>query len=193
MKSLLDLHNLYVKTDTILLSSVFESFRNMCMKQYGLDPCHLYTSPGLSWSRCLKMSGVQLELSTCIDMLLMIESGIRRGISQISHRYAKANHQYVSDYGPNKSKCHLMHIDANSLYGQAMQAHLPVRDFTFLESHDTENFDVTKIPEHGETGYILKYYFIIHQIFTTCIIVFLWRRKIELSMMNNCPRMLSIY
>ena len=145
MTNLRDLHDIYVKTDTVLLCSVFESFRTMCMKQYGLDPCHMYTSPRLSRGSCLKMSGVQLELPTSIDQVLMIEAGIRGGIS----------HEYLSDYDSSKPKCYIMHIDANNLYGHAMQAPLPFGNFGFLETKKVKEFDVTKISENGGTGYIL--------------------------------------
>ena len=81
MLSLADYHNLYVRTDVLLLADVFESFRNVCLEQYELDPCHFYTSPGLSWSSLLKMTGVELELLTDINMILMIQEGTRGGLS----------------------------------------------------------------------------------------------------------------
>ena len=56
-KMLDDYHDLYVKTDVTLLADVFENFRNLCQEQYGLDPAHYYTSPGLSWDALLKKNG----------------------------------------------------------------------------------------------------------------------------------------
>ena len=47
-------HDLYLKTDVILLANVFEAFRNVCLNNYGLDPAHFYTAPGLAWKACLK-------------------------------------------------------------------------------------------------------------------------------------------
>ena len=75
-------HDLYLKTDTILLAHVFESFRNVCMESYGLDPAHFYTAPGLAWKACLKKTGIRLELLLDPDMLLMFEHEIRGGITQ---------------------------------------------------------------------------------------------------------------
>ena len=69
-------HDLYLKTDTILLANVFESFRSVFMKNYGLDPAHFYTAPGLAWKACLKKTGIRLELLLDPDMLLMFEQGI---------------------------------------------------------------------------------------------------------------------
>ena len=57
-----DYHDLYVETDVTLLADVFENFRSLCEEQYGLDPAHYYTSPGLSWDALLKKTGVELEL-----------------------------------------------------------------------------------------------------------------------------------
>ena len=54
LKDLGEYHDLYLKTDVILLANVFEEFRKVCLKNYGLDPTHFYTAPGLAWKACLK-------------------------------------------------------------------------------------------------------------------------------------------
>ena len=79
-------HDLYLKTDVLLLADVFENFRDLCLECYKLDPAHFYTSPGLAWEAMLCMTGVTLELLTDPDMYLMIENGIRGGISMISNK-----------------------------------------------------------------------------------------------------------
>ena len=76
-KNLGEYHDLYVQSDTLLLPDVVENFRNMCIKVYGLDPVYFLSGPGLAWQACLKKTGVKLELVTDVDMLLMIEKGIR--------------------------------------------------------------------------------------------------------------------
>ena len=78
-------HDLYLRTDVILLANVFEAFRDTCLEHYKLDPAHFYTSPGLAWRACLKKTGVRVELLTNPDMLLMFERGIRGGITQAVH------------------------------------------------------------------------------------------------------------
>ena len=95
MKSLEDYHELYNKTDTLLLADVFENFRDICSSNYGLDPAHYYTSPGLAWDACLKITEVKLELLSDVDMLLMIEKGIRGGVSMVSKRFPRANNKYM--------------------------------------------------------------------------------------------------
>ena len=86
-------HDLYLRTDVILLANVFEAFRDTCLKHYKLDPAHFYTSPGLAW----KHTGIKLELLTDPDMLLMFEREIRGGITQVVRKYASANNKYMGD------------------------------------------------------------------------------------------------
>ena len=81
METIKDYHKLYNDSDALLLADVFENFRDICLKIYGLDPVYYYTAPGLAWDACLKMTDVNLELLNDVDMLLMIEKGIRGGIS----------------------------------------------------------------------------------------------------------------
>ena len=95
IKNMGEYHDLYLRTDVILLANVFESFRNVCMENYGLDPAHFYMAPGLAWKACLKKTGIRLELLQDPDMLLMFEQGIRGGITQSVHRYASANNPYI--------------------------------------------------------------------------------------------------
>ena len=57
-----DYHDLYIKSDVLLLADVFEEFRNVCLENYDLDPAWYYTAPGLAWNAALKESKVKLEL-----------------------------------------------------------------------------------------------------------------------------------
>ena len=100
-KNLGDYHDLYVQGDTLLLADVFENFRSKCIEIYELDPAHFLSAPGLAWQACLKKTGVKLELLTDIDMLLMVEKGIRGGICQAVHRYVKANNKCMKSYDKN--------------------------------------------------------------------------------------------
>ena len=95
-KTMRDYHDLYLKTDVLLLSDVMENYRNTCIDNYKLDPLWHYTAPGLAWDAALKVSKIKLELITDPDMYLTVENGIRGGISTIMKRYAKANNLYVA-------------------------------------------------------------------------------------------------
>jgi len=67
------------------------------MDNYKLDPAWYFTSPGLAWDAALKLTGVESELLSDYDMLLMIKSGIRGGISTISNRYGVANNRFMGE------------------------------------------------------------------------------------------------
>ena len=126
-------HDLYLKSDVLLLADVFQNFRNACLTYYGLDPPHYVTSPGLSWDAMLKMTGINLELITDIDQQLFIEKGMRGGISYIAHRHAKANNKYMKFYNPEDDTTYIIYLDANNLYGWAMSKPLPYRGFKWVE------------------------------------------------------------
>ena len=123
LKNLSDYHDVYVQSDTLLLADVFENFKKKCFEIHELDPAHLLSSPGLARQACLKMTGVELELFTNIVMLLMAYKGIRDGICQAIHRYAKESNKYMKNYD-KKIKSYLMYLDANNLYGWAMSQKL---------------------------------------------------------------------
>ena len=96
-------HNLYLRSTVILLANVFESFRQVCLENYGFDPSHFYMAQGLAWKACLKKTGVRLEQRLDPDMLLVFERGIRGGITQSVHRWATANNPYMGpEYNPSR-------------------------------------------------------------------------------------------
>ena len=161
-KTIRDYHNLYLKSDVLLLSDVFENFRKTCLKHYNLDPAHYYTSPGLAWDACLKETGQQLQLLHDYDMLMMFERGIRGGISHISKRYAVANNKYMKDYNPGKESTYIQYLDANNLYGWAMSQSLPTHGFSWMRNITKEKvMDILEKTNHsmsnrGRKGYIFE-------------------------------------
>ena len=125
------------------------------LKNYKLDPAHFYTAPGLAWQALLKTASeycedekrrkeckvspdeFRLELFTDIDMLLMVEKGIRGGISQAVKRYDKANNKYMKDLcNPDEESICLQYLDGNNLYGWAMAQNLPTHGFKWKEGKD---------------------------------------------------------
>ena len=87
-------------------------------------------------------------------MLLMFERGIRGGITQSVHRWAKANNPYMgSEYVPREPTRYLQYLDANNLYGWAMSQPLPTRGFKWV---DVKPDEISKLVNSSEKGYILE-------------------------------------
>ena len=149
-------HDLYLKTDVVLLADIFENFRDVCLKNYKLDPAWYYTSPGLSWDALLKKTEVKLDLLSDINKILFVESGIRGGVSMTSNRYGKANNKYMENYNPIKESKFITYLDANNLYGWGMSQKLPYKNFRWLDEAKLANFDPTLINTEDDTGYILQ-------------------------------------
>ena len=102
-----DFHDHYLKKDVSLLADVFEKFISTCLKYYGLDPCHYFSAPGLSWDGMLKMIKVELEKISHPYKYMFFEQGMRGGVIYINKRYSKAKN------------C-IIYLDMNNLYGHAM-------------------------------------------------------------------------
>ena len=116
IKNVGEYHDLYVQGDTLLVADVFENFRNMCSKVYGLDPVYFLSAPGLAWQACFKKTGVKLELITDVDMLLMMVKGIRGGICHSVYRHAKANNKYMKIYDKNNESSYIIYIWIQIVY-----------------------------------------------------------------------------
>ena len=144
---------MYLKTDVILLANVFEAFREVCLKNYGLDLAHFYTAPGLAWKACLKKTKIRLELLLDPDMLLMFERGIRGGITQSVHRWTKANDPYMNSFNPNEKTSYLQYLDANNLYGWAMSQALPTGGFKWTK---VKPEDIPSLAKLKNKGYLLE-------------------------------------
>ena len=142
MEHFKDYHDLYNRADVLLLADVFENFRNICIENYELDPAHYFTAPGLAWDAALKITGVELELLSDIDMLLMAENGIRGGVSMVSNRYGKANNKYTGDsFDAKEPSKYITYLDANNLYGWAMSKPLSTHGFKWMDESELENWE----------------------------------------------------
>ena len=115
------------------------------------------SAPGLAWQACLKKTEVELELLTDVDMLLMVEKGIRGGIRHTIHRYAKANNKYIKNYDENKESSFLEYLDADNIYGWAMIQPFPVDGFKFVKNVSKIDEDFIKnYGEDSDKGYIFE-------------------------------------
>ena len=148
IKNLGEYHDLYMTTDVLLLADIFENFRVICLQDYELDPCHYFTLPNFAWDCMLKKTSVTLELLTDYDMHIMVEQGLRGGISMISHRYAKANNKYFGEYDSSETSSYISYLDANNLYGNSMIQELPKKDFKWSPKRNINEL----IELYGENG-----------------------------------------
>ena len=150
-KSFKDYHDLYMKTDVLLLADVMEQFREDSYKSFGLDPMHYVTSASFGWDCLLKFSKVELELLSDIDMYMFFENGKRGGYSNCHKNYSKANHKYLPDYDPDKPSVFIMYWDINSQYATVMCNPLPVSDFEWLTPDELKDiFELCKQGRHHE-------------------------------------------
>ena len=156
IRTLGDYHDLYLVSDVLLLTDVFENFRKTCMQYYKLDPCHYFTSPGLSWYAILKMANIKLELMTDIDMFQFIEKGMHGGVSYIANRYGNSNNKYMKEYDEKAPSKYIMYLDANNLYGWAMSQYLPTGNFKWMTDEEISKINLGKYELDSKEGLILE-------------------------------------
>ena len=149
-------HDLYLGNDVLLLTDAFKNFRKTCMQYYKLDPCHYFTSPGLSWHAMLKMTNIKLELMTDVDMFQFIEKGMRGGVSYITNRYGKANNKHMKEYDEKAPSKYIMYLDANNLYGWAMSQYLPTGNFKWMTNKEIEQINLGKYKADGKKRLICE-------------------------------------
>ena len=140
-----DFHNHYLKKDVLLSVDVFEKFIFTCLKYYGLDPCHYFSAPGLSWDAMLKMTGVTLKKISDRDKYMFFEQGMREGVSYINKRYSEAS-KNVS----------ILYLDMNNLYGCAMSQYLPISNFTLVKNIHKIEEKLMNIKNNCSDGYVLE-------------------------------------
>ena len=129
----------------LLLIDTFEKFTFTNLKYYGLDPCHYFSAPGLSWDAVLKMTKVELEKINDPDKYVVFEQGKRGGVSYINKRYSEAS--------TNK---HILYLDIINLYGHAMSQYLPYTNFKSVKNMDKIEQKLMQIKKGSSTGYILE-------------------------------------
>ena len=152
-----DLIDIYLRLDVIMLAAIFENFRKTSLSDFGIDPPHYMTAPGLSYAAALKKLKISIELFTDIDMLMMIEGGIRGGFTTVAKRHVIANNPGAVNYDGGE-KSYIMYFDVNNLYGNAMMETLPLGDYKWVNFSNEDRLlrDIYNTPDDGPIGYILE-------------------------------------
>ena len=105
----------------------------------------------------LKMTDIELELMTDVDMFQFIEKGMRGGISCIANRYDKANNRYMKSYDEKAPSKYIMYLDSNNLYGYSMSCYLSTGGFRWMLDKRIKNLDLGKYNENSKKGLILEF------------------------------------
>lgn len=168
-KSFKDYHDLYLVVDVLLLADIFENFRTLCLQQDGLDPVNYVSLPGYCMDSAFIFCGSRWDGNVgqsdnfpfCVDlftrkqedMYTFVEESIRGGVSMTPGRYSKANHKYLQDFDSNLISKYILYLDANNLYGFAMNQLLPFCDYTWVKP---ELVDLMSIPRDSPVGFIFE-------------------------------------
>ena len=111
----------------------------------------------LQLDAALRMSCIDLQLITDVDMYNFVENGIRRGISMISTRNAQANSPSFPDtYDSSLPNQNPIYLDANNLYWWAMSQSLPTHGFRFLKQDEISALKLQELSDDAEDGYIFE-------------------------------------
>ena len=104
----------------------------------------------------LKITKVQIELFTDINMVLMTEKGIRGGLTQVIRKHGIANNKYLPDYDSGKKSTYLQYLDANNLYGYAMNKKLPLDGYKWADTVIFTDEFIKNYNDNSDEGYLLE-------------------------------------
>ena len=151
-----DYLHLYLLSDCLQLADVFENFRDICLRDYALDPAHYFSSPHFTFDAFLRYTGATMDLLSDPDQYLFVSRGIRGGLSAVSKRYSRANNRFVPGYDSSRPSVFILDLDANNLYGWAMRNPLPVGGYRWAKPHELLPDFLTAIPSDAPEGCIVE-------------------------------------
>ena len=144
MKNGEELTEIYLKSDVLLLTCVFEKCIKVSVGEFRINPLYCVSLPGCTWQCVSKCTGINLQTLQDKDMILLLENNIRGGISSImSDRYVKSS---------DTKK--ILYIDANNLYGHSMSEPLPYDEIKFDNNVELEN--ILNTPDDSDIGYFIE-------------------------------------
>nr|DAC81368.1 TPA_asm: PolB [Orchesella springtail adintovirus] len=163
IKDLREYTKIYLLCDVCILADCFQTFRNMFLKNFGLEPAAYFSLPQLTWDLALKKSGVRLELITDPTMHVWMEDATRGGLCTSGDiRAAAANNKYMPDYDASKPSTFISYLDKNNLYPTVMTYKLPLCDFEWVEGQELEEISrggkgfITSLEDDDDYGYFFE-------------------------------------
>ena len=160
-KDLGEYTDLYVLTDTLLLSDVLENFRKQTYDKFKLDPVYYTSTPAMTLDCALKYTKSEFEIFDDVDKALFADKAITGGYSAAHIPHAIANNKLIEEsYDPEKKDSYIIYLDANNLYGCGLRDLLPYKGLKFLSSKDIEPFNneefIKNLSDTAEEGYFIQ-------------------------------------
>lgn len=164
-KNFEDYHTMYLESDGVLLLDAMQNFREIAIKEDGLDPLHFFGVPGLTYASFLKYhmehsSHIPLECITDQHILDFVVRGLRGGMCVNNSAHAKANNPFMgADYNKSLPISAIAYLDANNLYGWAMMQCLPCEEYKWMKEILHNYFMKEILPnarDDGEVGYFVE-------------------------------------
>lgn len=154
-RNIQDFLDIYTKCDVLLLACAMQKFRTVNYSHYGIDCLHFISAPSYYFQACLKISKVEFQLFDQPDQYLLIESGIRGGLSQVFNRTSLPNNPDVPTWDPSKPTTYGLLLDHNALYPTSQWAYkMPLKNFRWLTKGEISKLDLYNLDIHGDTGLI---------------------------------------
>ena len=139
-----ELTQLFLKSDVLLLTCIFEKFIKVSVNEYGINLLYCLSLQGYAWQCGLKHTGINLQTLQAKKLILLLEINIGGGIGSVmGNRYVKSN--------GNKK---VLYFDSNNLYGHSMSQPLPYDEIKFNRNVKLE--DTINTPDDSDIGYFLE-------------------------------------
>ena len=151
-RDMCDYTELYVRADTYQLAEAMLELRESVISEFNIDLCHYLSLPMMAKDIMLKFTNVEMELMSDVEMIHMIRSNIRGGLSYVNTRHFHC----AEESKKREENVSAAYVDANNLYGAAMRFAMPLCDFQWMTDSELEIFTMDQITEYGSEGYIFE-------------------------------------
>ena len=138
------LTEIYLRSDVLLLTCVFEKFIKVSFYEMEINLLYCVSFSGYTWQCGLKYTGINIQTLQEKDMSLVLENKICGGISSVM------GDRYIQSDENNK----ILYIDATNLYGHSKSQMLPYDEIKFEKDICLE--EILNTPDDNEIGYFLE-------------------------------------